>query len=258
MKKITFNKSRILFLLSTLTAILLLSGCDFIESEISPVDITPVASPIANYDAAEYTHDEDEELYYYVVAVYYPQTLTQATVTRVIDGDTLELSTGERVRLIGIDAPEVNTPGADEATAFVREHTLNQTVWLESDGNDTDVHNRLRRYVWLALPIDPTDAAQIQRYQLNALLLMNGLAEVMIIGNVRNADLFHAIAVPLATPPETTVQETAEYSFIGNKNSLVFHLPTCRSLPAEHNRIYFQTRDEAVDAGHRPCGICSP
>jgi len=28
------------------------------------------------------------------------------TVKRVIDGDTLELTTGERVRLIGIDCPE--------------------------------------------------------------------------------------------------------------------------------------------------------
>jgi AraC family transcriptional regulator of adaptative response / DNA-3-methyladenine glycosylase II len=38
----------------------------------------------------------------------------------------------------------------------------------------------------------------------------------------------------------------------------VFHLPTCGSLPAEKNRVYFRTRQEAIDAGHRPCGRCKP
>ena len=161
-----------------------------------------------------------------------------------------------------MDAPEINTPGADEATAFVREHTLNRTVWLETDGNDTDVHGRLRRYIWLEIPTDTTDESQIQRYQLNALLLTHGLAEVLIVGNVRNAELFQAIAIPLTSSsvqPDTFQEQNAEiYYFIGNINSQVFHLPICGSLPAEHNRIHFQSRNEAVDAGHRPCGICVP
>ena len=39
-----------------------------------------------------------------------PIQTQHATVTRVIDGDTLQLSTGEEVRLIGVDTPETKHP----------------------------------------------------------------------------------------------------------------------------------------------------
>ncbi|MEN1762249.1 Ada metal-binding domain-containing protein [Anoxynatronum sibiricum] len=47
-------------------------------------------------------------------------------------------------------------------------------------------------------------------------------------------------------------------SYIGNKNSDIFHTSDCSSLPAEHNRIYFDTRDEAIETGQRPCQRCKP
>ena len=83
--------------------------------------------------------------------------ITEAVVARVIDGDTIELVNGERVRFIGVDAPEIGEPGADEATEFVRELVEGHTVWLERDGNNTDRHGRLRRYIWLQYPTDSTD-----------------------------------------------------------------------------------------------------
>ncbi|MBF7084380.1 MBL fold metallo-hydrolase [Desulfallas sp. Bu1-1] len=46
--------------------------------------------------------------------------------------------------------------------------------------------------------------------------------------------------------------------YIGNKNSKKFHLPSCSTLPAEYNRVYFKTRDEAVSAGYVPCKRCNP
>ena len=51
-------------------------------------------------------------------------------------------------------------------------------------------------------------------------------------------------------------EETASY--IGNKNSKTFHLFTCTSLPAEQNRVYFDSYQAAIDAGYKPCGICKP
>ena len=60
-------------------------------------------------------------------------------------------------------------------------------------------------------------------------------------------------------PTVTAVPEpvnTGEY--IGNMNSKKFHLPTCKNLPAEKNRVYFNSRQEAVDAGYDPCGNCKP
>lgn len=46
--------------------------------------------------------------------------------------------------------------------------------------------------------------------------------------------------------------------YIGNKNSGIFHLPVCSSLPAEHNRVFFGNREEALDQGYRPCKSCQP
>ena len=49
-----------------------------------------------------------------------------------------------------------------------------------------------------------------------------------------------------------------ENSYIANKNSKVFHLDTCSSLPKEINRIYFESREEALEEDFRPCSICNP
>ncbi len=46
--------------------------------------------------------------------------------------------------------------------------------------------------------------------------------------------------------------------YIGNRNSHVFHLATCSSLPAPKNQVPFSTRDEALQAGYRPCKRCNP
>lgn len=76
-------------------------------------------------------------------------------VARVIDGDTIEIEGGERVRYIGIDSPETMEPGkamecfGPEATAKNKELVAGQTVRLEKDTTDRDKYNRLLRYVWV-------------------------------------------------------------------------------------------------------------
>ena len=54
------------------------------------------------------------------------------------------------------------------------------------------------------------------------------------------------------------VEPAADFgaAFIGNKNSMKFHAPTCDSLPSEKNRVEFETYKEAIDAGYTPCGGC--
>lgn len=49
-----------------------------------------------------------------------PLSVESAEVIRVIDGDTMKLDDGRRVRLYGIDCPEGRQETGDEATAFVR------------------------------------------------------------------------------------------------------------------------------------------
>lgn len=58
----------------------------------------------------------------------------------------------------------------------------------------------------------------------------------------------------------TQKQQTSSYSmtYIGNKNTGKFHYTSCSSLPKEKNRIYFDSREEAVNYGYDPCGRCHP
>lgn len=68
-------------------------------------------------------------------------------VTRVIDGDTVVLSNGVHVRLIGIDTPEKNTCFADEATKLIENLTLNKKITLKTDVDDLDQYGRTLGYL---------------------------------------------------------------------------------------------------------------
>ena len=46
--------------------------------------------------------------------------------------------------------------------------------------------------------------------------------------------------------------------YIGNKNSMKFHLQSCNALPIEKNRIYFESKSEAISMGYSSCGNCRP
>lgn len=106
-----------------------------------------------------------------------------ATVTQVIDGDTIIIDTGQRVRYIGIDAPEVYPqPEASgiEAWQANRQLVEGKTVRLERDVSQTDKYYRLLRYVY----VDDT--------LVNAELVRLGLAEAK------------------AYPPDTEYQDLLE------------------------------------------------
>ena len=71
-------------------------------------------------------------------------------VDRVIDGDTIEIATGERVRYVGIDAPEMRPqpePFAQAATDRNRELVEGRFVHLIPGVQDRDRFGRLLRYV---------------------------------------------------------------------------------------------------------------
>lgn len=70
-------------------------------------------------------------------------------VTKVIDGDTIELSTGETVRLIGLNAPELGQSCSSEAKDMLKELVLEKEVTLEKDVDDKDQYGRLLRYVFV-------------------------------------------------------------------------------------------------------------
>jgi micrococcal nuclease len=105
------------------------------------------------------------------------------TVTRVIDGDTVIIGTGQWVRYIGIDTPEVY-PKMEaygmEAWQANRRLVEGKKVRLERDVSETDKYGRLLRYVY----VDGTFV--------NAELVRLGLAEAR------------------AYPPDTRYQDLLE------------------------------------------------
>ena len=115
-------------------------------------------------------------------------------VERVVDGDTFIVSIdgkSEKIRLIGVDAPESvhpdqrrNTAEGEEVSEYVRSLLENKRVYLEYDVSLTDQYNRVLAYVYL----------EGGKTMLNELLLEKGYATVMTVQpNSRYADNFYEI-----------------------------------------------------------------
>lgn len=85
-----------------------------------------------------------------------PQSVTGmilVKVTRVVDGDTIEIEGGQKIRYIGIDTPEIVKPNSPvecfgkQASDKNKELVLGKNVSLEKDISETDKYGRLLRYV---------------------------------------------------------------------------------------------------------------
>jgi micrococcal nuclease len=74
---------------------------------------------------------------------------TTTRVSRVIDGDTFETETGEKVRLVGINAPEISDIFGEESKRHLLDLIENKIVSMLPDelSNDRDRYQRLLRYV---------------------------------------------------------------------------------------------------------------
>lgn len=76
-------------------------------------------------------------------------------VKHVVDGDTIEIATGEKVRYIGIDTPETKDPKkskqcfGDEASAKNKELVEGKEIEMVKDVSETDRYGRLLRYVYV-------------------------------------------------------------------------------------------------------------
>ena len=124
-------------------------------------------------------------------------------VTKVFDGDTLRLANGEKVRLIGIDAPEmyesdklfkdVQRTGEDietimakgrESYKFTKKLVDGRRVILEFDVEKRDKYGRLLAHVFI----------KDTQLFLNAEIIKQGYAEVMIIPpNLKYGDYFQEL-----------------------------------------------------------------
>lgn len=63
-----------------------------------------------------------------------------------------------------------------------------------------------------------------------------------------------------ATGTVDRTETDKNYKYMGNRNSKILHLTTCDSASRTSmaNRVYFETREEAIEKGYKPCSRCKP
>lgn len=187
----------------------------------------------------------------------------RAVCTKVVDGDTIYLSNGKKVRLVGVNTPEKGVAGCQASKRFVEKLCLNKEVGINADDRKyTDKYGRT-----LAVVI-------VDGKNLNEILLKEGLAEVMFIPPSEFSPYKWAEGAPAADHVTTTDTSTSVESssstnnlassssdgYVGNINSHKFHKPDCKGVSkmSDKNKVYFSSRQDAIDKGYQACHICNP
>jgi len=194
-----------------------------------------------------------------LLAIFHTPCLAKEyTVSKVIDGDSILLDTGEQVRYIGIDAPALGKQAGGpqfysrEAAAFNKHLVLLKKVRLELDQERHDSYGRLLAYVF------------VKDVFVNGELVRRGYAKAVIKPpNVKYRDLLvkyqnEAMSKEIGLWQEKKT-DTASY-YVGNKRSYVFHRPDCpyAAKVPEKNKIIFRDRLDAIKIGYTPCKRCKP
>ena len=181
--------------------------------------------------------------------------------SKVIDGDTIELSNEEWIRYIGINAPELRNgipdPYSQEAFEANRDLVVGKEAYLEFDVQERERYDRMLAYTYF-------DDLFIYTW-----LVENGYAQIMTIPpNVAYQDLLLELQTKTREEnrglweiePVENKKEDSEFPYVGNKNSKKFHHYYCGSVDdmKEKNKVFFLTREDAVEAGYVPCKRCHP
>jgi len=113
---------------------------------------------------------------------------TYGRVTKVYDGDTIKLANGHKIRLIGVNAPEMNydkstpEPYAKKAKQFLSGKVLNQKIGLIFEADKKDQYKRKLAHVFL------NDGTNIQY----SLLEKGYASNIAIPPNLSQQKCYHA------------------------------------------------------------------
>lgn len=180
-------------------------------------------------------------------------------VKRVIDGDTIELENGERVRYIGVDTPELSAPDSLGEHARAINETLvgGKSVEIVLDVQERDKYGRLLAYVY------------VDTLLVNAWLLERGYAKVLTIPpNVRHAERFLGLQQKAREAgvgfwsQERSEQVTENRADTKKREEIVYvtrtgskyHRGSCRYL--RKSQIPMKLSDAVLSFG--PCSVCQP
>jgi micrococcal nuclease len=220
-----------------------------------------------------------------------PQVTTDTTlVTRIIDGDTFEIEGGKKVRLIGIDTPEVGECYYTEAKDRLSALILQKQVKMVKDVSETDRYGRLLRYVYLedslvnemmvregyayasSYPPDIKNQSQLRNAQTTAKELSEGFwgacersspvptskpqTTTTPLAPVPVQSTAPATSAPAQVPVPQPVGACAIKGNISSSGEKIFHAPGQRDydktiIDESKGERFFCTEDEAKSAGWR-------
>jgi micrococcal nuclease len=179
-------------------------------------------------------------------------------VTRIIDGDTIQLDTGTIVKYIGTETPELSLKEggseffARQASKYNQRLVFMKKVRLEFDKEKKDREGRTLAYVF------------VKQVFVNAELIRLGYAKANIVPpNDKYKNMFLDDERKAKQSEKGLWQETkkdTETSYIGNKRSYTFHRPSCKSVDKipEKSKIIFRNRADAIKIGYVPDKMCKP
>jgi micrococcal nuclease len=183
---------------------------------------------------------------------------TWKQIKRIVDGDTIVLVGGQKVRYIGINAPELAhddhnaEPYGEASKQFNSLQVKEKKVRLEFDTERFDRYKRLLAYVFLK-----TGAF------VNAKILINGYAYFLRYPpNLKYDSILLQSQQASMSAKRGIWQNWKENNnpVVGNKTSRRFHLRSCpygkRIKP--QNRIVFQKKWDAFWEGYAPAKKCQP
>ncbi len=181
---------------------------------------------------------------------------TWATVQKAVDGDTLRLVNGKSVRLIGIDAPEIDhenqnhEPMAMEAWRFLSSMTNGKRVRLVQGQAHLDSYGRILAYVY-----DP------EGRMLNFQMVEKGLAHVLYL--YPDVQAFEKL---LGAQRQALKNKQGKWRnfkweqgpFVGNHRTKRFHRPDCSSAQTINSKhsVLLKNEREALWEGYAPCRQC--
>ena len=188
----------------------------------------------------------------------------RSVCTKVVDGDTIYLSNGEKVRLVGVNTPEKGVTGYQASKNFVQKLCLNKEVGINVD--DKKYRDKYGRTLAVVL---------VDGKNLNEMLLKEGLAEVMYIppsefspynwagNNTQTSGSTTTTTSNVQTTSDhnlNVVSSSSSSSYVGNLNSGKFHKTECKEAEkmSEKNKIYFTSREDAISNGYVGCKVCNP
>ena len=185
-----------------------------------------------------------------------PSGSEKVAIKRAVDGDTVELEDGRKVRYLGIDTPEKGENFYDQARDANAAYFSGREAWLEFDVEKNDKYGRLLAFVW----VQTAQGALL----VNAELIRAGLAYVYTPGpNAKHKD---ALVACQREARENARGFWKDYvlgrdaSFVTTRNGHAFHREGCEALKSANaaNFRTWKSRDEVMDAGFSPCRTCKP